>query len=345
VGARIWYFVERRLFMLMHRIAMARTILATVVALAALETTIRAQWIPAGSTPEGDYMRGLGIAAWGLGLYNVNTAQAESIDADTWIRLDTYIGQVAENSARKYAERRAAESAHNKEQYEKIRQRIRESPEERDVENGDALNDVLQQMLDGRIDDSSFRFAPLQVALSVDVIRKIPFKLSEKGEKFSMNRLTAKGKKKWPVAFQDDRFNGWREAYERAVDKALEQAVDGKLQGATIDDLQVKAEDLLVKLNQVFGPSNEPRYIEAKQRVAELKLTARLLTRHKIELAIGEIDKYSGTTVRDLMLFMQAHNLRFAATENPEERRLYPELYAALKQQQEKLPPQKLPAK
>jgi hypothetical protein len=313
--------------------------------LASLESTTRAQWIAPGSTPEGDYMRGLGIAAWGMGSYNRATAEAESINVDTWMRLDTYIGEVAEHSAGKYTARRAAESAHNKEQYEKIRQRIRESPEERDVENGDALNAVLQQMLDGKIDESSFRYAPSLVPLPVDAVRKIPFKLSETGEKFSMERLTARGLKKWPVAFQDARFDGWREAYERAVDKALEQAVDGRMQKATIDDIPVKADGLLLRLNEVFGPSNEPRYIEAKQRIASLKSTARLLSKHKIEVAIGEIDKYSGTTVRDLMLFMQAHNLRFAATENPEERRLYPELYAALLQQQEKLPGQKQPAK
>ena len=89
------------------------------------------------------------------------------------------------------------------------------------------------------------------------------------------------------------------------------------------------------RLNEVFGPRDEPRYIEAKQKVSELKATANQLTIHKIELAIGEIDKYSGTTVKDLMVFMQAHNLRFAAAVIPEERRLYLELLAALIQQRD----------
>ena len=42
--------------------------------------------------------------------------------------------------------------------------------------------------------------------LSVDMVRRIPFRLGERGENFSMNRLTVKGKGKWPVAFQDKRF-------------------------------------------------------------------------------------------------------------------------------------------
>jgi hypothetical protein len=338
--------IERRLLMQSRTLATMRTVLAALAGLLLSASPVHAQWIPAGSTPQGDYLRGLGIAAWGLGSYNLNTAQAESINVDTAIRLNDYINAVAESSRRAYVERRAAESAELKSNYDKIRQRIRESPEERDVENGDSLNAVLQQMLDAKVDDSSFRFNAFQVPLPVDFIRKIPFKLSEKGEKFSMNRLTVKGKAKWPVAFQDDRLDRPRQAYERAVDKALEQAVDGKMQKATIDDIQVRAEDLFFRLNEVFGPSDEPRYIEAKQRIADLKSTARLLTRYQIEQAIAEIDKYSGTTVRDLMLFMQSHNLRFAAAGTPEERRLYPELYAFLIQQRDKIPgPQKEPVK
>ena len=57
----------------------------------------------------------------------------------------------------------------------------------------------------------------------------------------------------------------------------------------------------------------------------------RLLKTAKIERAIGEIDKYSGTTINDLKMFMQSHNLRFAAAKTPEEKLMYPELYASLR--------------
>ena len=54
------------------------------------------------------------------------------------------------------------------------------------------------------------------------IIRRIPFKLAEKNEKFSMSRLSPKGKGKWPVAFQDDQFTAERRRYEHALDDALE---------------------------------------------------------------------------------------------------------------------------
>jgi hypothetical protein len=317
--------------------ATTRTALVNIFVLSSLGSVAQAQWISAGSTPQGDYLRGLGIAAWGLGSFNLNTAQAESINVDTAIRLNEYLAAVAETSRRQYVERRTAQSKENNANYEKIRQRIRESPEEHDVENGDSLNAVLQQLLDAKVSDSAFRIASFQVPLPVDVIRMIPFKLSEKGEKFSMNRLTVKGKGKWPVALQDDRFDRERRRYERAIDKALEQAVESKMQIPAIESIETAADDLFLRLNEVLGPRDDRLYTEAKQRQTDLKAVARLLKTEKIERAIGEIDKYSGTTVKDLMDFMQAHNLRFAATENPDERRLYPELYAALVQQREKM--------
>ena len=69
----------------------------------------------------------------------------------------------------------------------------------------------------------------------------------------------------------------------------------------------------------------------------ELQSTVRLLRKEKVERAIGEIERYSGTTVGDLMEFMQIHNLRFAAADTVEERKLLPELYASLKEQNDKL--------
>ena len=55
----------------------SRTFLVSLVVLAALETSASAQFIGAGSTPQGDYLRGVGIAAMGMGIYNEKTAIAE----------------------------------------------------------------------------------------------------------------------------------------------------------------------------------------------------------------------------------------------------------------------------
>ena len=62
-----------------------RTLLAVTLMLPLLGTNGLAQrynntFIGAGSTPAGDYLRGVGLAAWGMGSFNLNTARANEIN-------------------------------------------------------------------------------------------------------------------------------------------------------------------------------------------------------------------------------------------------------------------------
>ena len=326
---------------------MYRTCLAALLVLWLPGVGAQAQWgghwwgWGGSSTIEGDYLQGLGIAAWGMGQYNVNTAQAESINVDTAIRWNEYLAAVAKQQTREYAMRKVAVGTKLKEFYKQNKERIQNRPEVRDVLDGDALNAVLDQLENSNLGESVFRTQRFQVPLSVDMIRRIPFKLSEKGLRFSMDRLALKGKGQWTVALQDKQFEYEKKAYARALDKALEQAIDGKMQLSAIDEVAHRARDFEARLEQVVGRINDPLYIEARERLKELKTTIVLLKTTQIERAIGEIDKYSGTTINELKSFMMSHNLRFASASTPEERTLFPDLYASLIQQREKveLPP------
>ncbi len=228
--------------------AFSRTLLASFVVLALLENSVSAQFIGAGSTPQGDYLRGVGIAAMGMGMYNEQTAIANSINLDTEIRFNEYVAAVAKEMRRAYAERRAYLSAKNKEANQKIEDRITNHPEARDLMTGDALTAAMNQLMDPQISESSFRGS--EVLLPVDMIRRIPFRLGERGENFSMNRFTIKGKGKWPVAFQDKRFAKELKEFETAVDEALEEAVEGKAQMSKFARIQRAVEELARKLQQ-----------------------------------------------------------------------------------------------
>jgi hypothetical protein len=323
--------------------AFSQKLLATFLVVVALENDGRAQVIMPGSTPQGDYLRGVGIAAMGLGIYNEKTAIADSINLDTMIRWNEYVAAVVKEQRREYAARREELSARNKEMYEKIRERVRDHPETRDLMIGDALSSLLDQLTDPKIAESSYRFA--QVPLSVDVIRRIPFRLGERGENFSMNRLTMRGRGKWPVAFQDKQFTSERKYFEEAVDVALDEAIDGKARMSSIKRIQSAVEDLARKLDQVIDPkTNEVAYEEAAIRIHQLRATARLFETFKVQQALGEIDKYSGTTVNDLKVFMRKYGLRFGTAESPDERTLYPELFETLKMQKEKFADLEKPA-
>jgi hypothetical protein len=310
---------------------MPRRILGAFLALLAVGAPARAQYIGAGSTMQGDYLRGVGIAAYGMGIYNERTAVANQINTETFIRWNEYVDAVMRTEAREAYERRAARRAH----YDELHKRRRENPNDLEVLKGDALNDVLKQLLDPQISESSFRYA--EVALPVDLVRQIPFMLAEKNVKFSISRLVLKGKAKWPVAFQDPRFASYIRSYDTALDNALEQAIDGKMTKQAIAAVEAAVDALWRKLNAEFPPSQDKRYLEAKERLEELGRSVELLKIHQVEVAIGEIDQYSGTTVNDLRLFMQRHNLLFAPARTQDERSLYPKLHASLVEQRDKL--------
>jgi hypothetical protein len=318
---------------------MSRTAFVTLAALLLTGGGVRAQgWqiVLPGSTIEGDYLRGVGFAAAGLGAYERDSAVGRSIDTDTTIRWNEYVSAVSEYQSKKYARRREGILKEREQNYKAILQRIRENPEDRDVQSGDSLNDVMKQLLDPAINESSFRYAP--VPLSADDIRRIPFKLDKENVVFSMHRLTATGKEKWPPALQDPKFALERRAYELALDTVLEQQIEGKMMIDAIRAVEAAVDDLFRKLDDVLTPSREKLYLEAKIRLTEFKKSSRqLLQSHRMEIVIGQLDRYSGTTVRDLLLFMQKNNLGFAGAESPEEKGLYPELYAALKLQQDRL--------
>lgn len=322
----------------MKMLTMFRMSLAVMLLHAGFESKVAAQpYVGPGSTIEGDYLRGLGIAGWGLGLYNVNTAQAESINVDTTIRWNVYLAEVAKQQTREYVALKLADATKRKEFYKQERERILNNPEAPDVLNGNALNRVLEELLNSNLDDSTLGTSRYKVALPVDVIRHIPFKHGETGEQFSMERLLLRGKWDWTVALQDPQFDLVKKRYAEALDKALEQAIDGTMHLAVIDALEAKADDLLHRLDEVFPPADEIRYIDAKRRLDELKHNVQLLKRTPIERAISEIDQYAGTNVNDLRLFMMSHKLRFAAAKSPEERRRSLELYAALREQLDRL--------
>jgi hypothetical protein len=309
---------------------MLRGMLRALVVLLATGQAARAQFnfVGPGSTAPGDYLRGVGVAAFGIGLYNLNTAQANSINVDTTIRWNEYVTMYFARENQAKAEYRHAVWDRNEEKRKAIVERIRSEPQERDLQNGDALNALLEGLNDPRIHESSFRSS--RVPLAADAVRYVPFRIDAEGAEFSMIRMLPRGAGKWPVALQDARFDRARRVYERAVDAALEQQSSGKMSLEVIRGVKEAVEGLSRAHAVEELPGKEQLYRDARASILKLQAMAKLLESTKVERVMGEIDGYAGTTVNDLRIFMQQHKLRFGAASSPEERRLYPVLYEAL---------------
>ena len=281
------------------------------------------------TTPQGDILRGQGVFLKGAGLYNYYSSVAQAINVNTMIGLNEYIYQSIRFENAEKAKRRAASAANRLANHRKILDRIRNNPDNYDLTKGDALNALFEQLLDPKTHPSSYRDNALPLD-GIDV-RRIPFFYGPKGATISMARISPVGR--WPVGLRGEEFARERREYERALDHALEQQLEGKMSREAVLAVEAAVRELFVRLDQVIPPEKDKIYIQAKDFLRGLESSKELLKLKEVEQILGEIDRFPGTTVYDLIVFMQAHNLRFGVPEIGAETALYPNLYASMKQQ------------
>jgi hypothetical protein len=298
------------------------------------------QFVGPGSTPQGDILRGEGVFLQGAGSYLQGagigyyyTAMGDSINADTMIKLSEYVHFWLRRDNAEKAARRARRAAERVANYKEIRDRVERDPNQNDMMKGDALNALFDQLAGPKISPSSYRAN--SYALDTDMVRKIPFFHGPHQTTIAMSRIVPGGK--WAIGLRGPEFERERRNYERALDAVLELQLDRKTTRDSLLALDRAVQDLFVRLDQVIPPEKETLYLEAKAFLKRLEASKEMMKKKDVEMIIGEIDRYSGTTIHDLMVFMQKYNLRFAAPEIGDERAAYPKVYAAMKQQLEEL--------
>jgi hypothetical protein len=285
------------------------------------------------SNPAGDLLRGQGIYLQGLGQYIALSAQADSMRLQSALALDQYMTDSVREDNRAKAEHRAAAKARKIETHEAILQRIREDPSYADLQKGDALNDLRDQLLGPGGTPSAH--GAITVAIPGEAIRQIPFQYASAAATFSMERMLAR--EEWPVALRGEAFARNRVAYERAVDAALYLAVVGKTSKEAVEAMRVAVRDLQEKLEQTIRQGDHDLYNPARSYLKVLAETPRLFTIRPVERVLVDVERYHGTTVGDLVMFMNKHELRFGVARTEAERELYRHLYAGLIQQREAL--------
>lgn len=195
-------------------------------------TSARAQWgMPGGfggfgwegwgvGTVAGDEARGLGMFAMGAGIYNKETAIANSIDADTVMRWNEYVheSQLAANRARE--RRQAARREQTTTRLTENQKRLRENPTPGDITRGDALNAALDDLSNPAVYLKAVKGANAQIGGAV--VRQIPFRYAPAAITFSIHQL-ATGETNSPLKHPD--FEAERAAI-KDLDRQLTEQVD-----------------------------------------------------------------------------------------------------------------------
>jgi len=306
-----------------------------VVCFALTGRDARAQWGYGGwgwggwgaSTPIGDAAQGAGMYAMGAGVYNLNTAQARSINADTVMRFNDYVANAALESAYMYNARKDAQIRHNKAMYNSRQQKVRENPDRIDIEKGDALNAAVDDLNNPKIGPSAIRAAKAPVPASL--IASVPFAYASERVTFMLDDL--RSSVKWPEVFEDKRFADDEKEFDKIRDKVRSEADEGDVNPRTLREANRFLDDLRARLeaHPLADPLDQK---DAMNFVTSCTSLLGLLQKPDIRPALADLRKVKDTTIGNLLGFMHAYNLRFSAATTPKERQAYQQLYAILDQ-------------
>jgi hypothetical protein len=277
------------------------------------------------ATPEGDLAQGLGAFAMGAGFYNQQTAIANSIDTDTVIRWNEYLHESQLAANRRRAERRAQEKDRNAKSLDAIQKRLRDNPERRDVMQGDALNVALDEIDDPRIYARALQGA--QVKIGGQAIRSIPFRYAPAAITISLEQL-AKGH--MPAALLAPQFEADRELIKTLSGQIVAQIEEGNDPPAEpLKKLLDAIYDAEGKSAQLFARNTRERN-EADRYLKALHGLVTMLKTPAIDVILAGIENRPEATLRDLLRFMSAFNLRFGAASTPQQQLVYSDLYPKL---------------
>ena len=281
-----------------------------------------------GGTAQGSMARGMGMFNMGAGMYNMETAQARSINVDTAMRWNAAVwqGQMVKNRMYQATVRAGQERANRL--GKEIQDRLRNHPETRDITDGDALNAMLDILLNPAVVDRALQY--IKTPLRHDVIANIPFEAETEGMTVCLDSMTMDGQ--WPIALRDEAFRPEREALRKAVQVALKEDEKGNLEPETVNAVGTALKDLRIKFEKLV-PTDNPDYIPARDSIKAMAGLTKMLDSSKMEKVLAELEDYQGTTLGDLLGFMHAFNLRFAPANSYRQKQIYTRLYPMLAEQ------------
>lgn len=277
-----------------------------------------------GGTVQGDIARGAGYYNIGAGVFNEKTAVANSINTDTVMRWNNYLYLSQKEANRREYLRMARRQKRDSDSGKHVYERIRDTPEPHDIETGDALNVVLDQVTDPRIHSSALRLAT--TPLNAKTVREIPFENASEAVTISLHQLTAKD---WPLVLRGAEFAADRTAYQQAIARALQEDVDddGSIAPETLRQIDAVVARLHARLGSVPPAARDKEFAKAMSYVKALAGMSRMLRSPEIEKVLAELEKIDKTTLGSLLGFMHNYNLRFGPATTEGQRTVYRQLY------------------
>ena len=252
-------------------------------------------WNGWGSTVQGNIANGLGYFRVGQGVYNLDTAKAESINTATAIRWNQAVWQSQQALNRSNYLRRMRRKQNIDRAQAEIYDRLRNHPETYDIQTGDALNVVLDILVNPANSGSAFR--AIKSPVGRDVVQNIPFEYASEAVTICLDQIVLKDG--WPLALNGDDLAADRRAVQDAIKNALEEDERGELRPKSIQAIS-EAVDTLRRHFEKSVPGDSPDYVPARDFLKTIAAFARMLHSPQVDQILAELEKVPATTVGEL---------------------------------------------
>jgi hypothetical protein len=252
---------------------------------------------------------------------------SDAIDTSTLMTWNEYYSAVCDEQHRRALAQKSARRRRIIEMYNARRQRIQNAPEELDLLLGDTPNEILVQLSNPKIHPSRLRRAGESIA--GETIQRISFVHGTGESSISLGRLTVR--EGWPQPLRGAAFERERRVYLQPIEAALELNRRNSLTPEAYQTVRNAVAALKSKLQTVSTTLENPDYVLTKMVLDDLDEAVRPLRDPNMEKVLAGIDRYAGTTVGDLVVFMQRFHLRFAPAVTPEERESCHLLYLGMR--------------
>lgn len=310
------------------------TLIPTIV-LAACAATAQAQygygwggWGGGASTVQGNVAAGRAMFAVGAGQYNLDTAQARSINANTAMQWNDYMYAVNQrNSANEMARLQRRQQATIETQNATYK-RLRDNPEPSDIHSGNALNVVLTELVNPKV----YATVVEKASLPIDsrLVKNINFRYAANMILISLQDISARGVPE-ELATRPE-FESDRTAIRALVAQGRKESESaGSVAPETLVKFRTAVQALKDKADKLYNQGARQRS-ECDNFLKALIGLSKMLERPQIEQFLKDLNRYPQTTLGHLVAFMHTFNLRFGPAKTPEQESAYDQIYPLLVQ-------------
>jgi hypothetical protein len=283
-------------------------------------------WGGGGQTVQGSIASGMGAFAAGAGQYNVQTAQARSINANTVMNWNNYCYLSQQEANRKYQTRMAQKRYGDEQARSKIASRLRDNPEPRDIYSGDALNVAYDEVSNPSIYIKTLSAA--NVKIGGEAVRNIPFQYAAAAITTSFHDVANKAKV--PAVLKTPAFDVERNGLKAIAPTLRSQVEEGGTPDAALLDKALKlVEAAEAKVESTLERNSRDR-VDAEKYLKSLHGLLKMLQTPAIDVLLAGVEKRPDTTLAELLNFMRAFSLRFGPANTPQQRAIYDRLYPQL---------------